>query len=89
MRSDDACPQATNSSAPDPTLRSRPSRAGQEIIASILARNLEDRQRGWSLDSDGVYGPASRTVCTSLQRQERLNTDGIVGPKTWEITFAG
>jgi len=45
-------------------------------------------KRGWALNPNGVYGPESRTACLSLQRQEGLVGDGIVGPKTWEATFA-
>jgi peptidoglycan hydrolase-like protein with peptidoglycan-binding domain len=45
-------------------------------------------KRGWAINPNGVYGPESRTACISLQRQEGLVGDGIVGPKTWEATFA-
>jgi hypothetical protein len=48
----------------------------------------EMTSRGWVLNPDGVYGPDSKTACTSLQRQESLPTDGIVGPKTWQVTFS-
>lgn len=46
------------------------------------------RERGWTLDADGVYGQDSRRACLSLQRQEGMIPDGIVGPRTWQATFA-
>jgi lysozyme len=45
------------------------------------------RERGWPLDLDGVYGSRCRIACISLQRQEGLASDGVVGPRTWEVTF--
>ncbi len=43
---------------------------------------------GWPLHEDGAYGPACKRACLSLQRQLGLTPDGIVGPKTWQATFA-
>jgi peptidoglycan hydrolase-like protein with peptidoglycan-binding domain len=45
------------------------------------------RERGWPLDLDGVYGAQCRLACISLQRQEGLATDGVIGPRTWQATF--
>jgi len=56
--------------------------------ADVRQWQAQMRARGWSLEPDGDYGPASRTACISLQREEGLEPDGIVGPKTWAATFA-
>jgi lysozyme len=44
-------------------------------------------KRGWTLNANGVYDADSRTACVSLQRQDGLVVDGIVGSKTWQATF--
>ncbi|MFF7368928.1 N-acetylmuramoyl-L-alanine amidase [Streptomyces tricolor] len=46
------------------------------------------RERGWSLDADGVYGSRSRQVCLAFQKEKRLTADGIVGPATWQAAWS-
>ncbi len=43
---------------------------------------------GYSLTVDGKYGKLSKAACVKLQQERGLKADGIVGPKTWEATFA-
>jgi hypothetical protein len=43
---------------------------------------------GFSLVPDGKYGPKSKAVCIQFQKSKGLQADGVVGPKTWEATFA-
>ncbi len=45
-------------------------------------------QRGFPIDTDGVYGPQSRNACAAFQRNQGLVPDGIVGRDTWNATFA-
>lgn len=45
------------------------------------------RERGWKLDADGVYGPATKDVVTSFQREKKLTVDGILGPATWRALW--
>ncbi len=45
------------------------------------------RERGWEIDVDGAYGPASKDVCRRFQRQQGIEDDGIVGPVTWRLTW--
>jgi hypothetical protein len=50
------------------------------------------RTRGWSIDVDGWYGPASAKICDQFQRDSsdhgwNLDVDGIVGPATWDAAF--
>ncbi|MET8155713.1 N-acetylmuramoyl-L-alanine amidase [Sphaerisporangium sp. NPDC005289] len=44
-------------------------------------------KRGFTIDADGAYGPASREVCLDFQKQQKLDADGIVGRQTWNASF--
>ena len=44
--------------------------------------------RGWTIDTDGIYGPASEQTAEAFQREKGLTADGLVGPSTWEATWA-
>lgn len=43
--------------------------------------------RGWHLDVDDEYGPASAQVCTQFQAEKGLAVDGVVGPETWAAAW--
>lgn len=45
------------------------------------------RSRGWRIDADGWYGPASERVCRQFQAEKRLQVDGRVGPDTWRAAW--
>ncbi|HEX2314822.1 MAG TPA: peptidoglycan-binding domain-containing protein [Thermomonospora sp.] len=45
------------------------------------------KERGWAIAVDGWYGPESESACRELQRAERIEVDGIVGPVTWAATW--
>lgn len=42
---------------------------------------------GFSLATDGAYGPQSKAACIAFQRNRGLSADGIVGPRTWQLAF--
>lgn len=44
---------------------------------------------GYSLDSDGKFGPATETVLKAFQAANGLAVDGVCGPKTWSVLTAG
>ncbi len=44
--------------------------------------------RGWAIDVDGDYGPKSKQVCLSFQKEKGFSPDGIVGPETWSGAWA-
>ncbi|HEY0736265.1 MAG TPA: peptidoglycan-binding protein [Herpetosiphonaceae bacterium] len=41
------------------------------------------RQRGYSLDADGDFGPITKSKVVAFQQANGLAADGIVGPNTW------
>lgn len=43
---------------------------------------------GYSLGVDSAYGPASESACRDFQGKQGLGVDGVVGPDTWNATFA-
>lgn len=45
------------------------------------------QKRGFNITTDGAYGPQSKAVCIAFQRNMGLSPDGIVGPRTWELSF--
>lgn len=45
------------------------------------------RARGWTIDVDDVYGPASAAVALSFQQEKGLEADGVVGPATWDAAW--
>jgi peptidoglycan hydrolase-like protein with peptidoglycan-binding domain len=56
--------------------------------ADVLAWQKRMSERGFVLGVDGLYGPESKKRCTEFQQQQGIGADGIVGPITWERTFA-
>lgn len=46
--------------------------------------------RGWSGIGavDGMYGPASQTVCRQFQQEKGLSADGLCGPQTWAASWS-
>jgi hypothetical protein len=43
--------------------------------------------RGWHIDVDDQYGPASAEVCRQFQAEKGLEVDGVVGPITWDAAW--
>jgi hypothetical protein len=43
--------------------------------------------RGWSIDADGWYGPASAETARQFQAEKGLTQDGVVGPQTWNAAW--
>lgn len=47
----------------------------------LVQQRLKDR--GWSIDVDGQFGPGTDSIVRAFQREKNLTPDGIVGPQTW------
>jgi hypothetical protein len=46
------------------------------------------RDRGWTIDADGEFGPGTDAVVRAFQSNKHLEVDGAVGPLTWDALWA-
>jgi hypothetical protein len=56
--------------------------------ADVRTWQQKMHDRGWSIDVDQVYGPASEGICRQFQSEKGLAVDGLVGPETWATTWS-
>src|SRR5699024_4508114 len=45
------------------------------------------RDRGWTINPDGLYGPQTRKVARAFQSEKGLAVDGLIGAKTWAAAW--
>ena len=57
----------------------RPYTRGEDVKALQVALQA----RGFSGDTDGVFGPMTDVLVKQFQRKANLKDDGVVGPSTW------
>jgi hypothetical protein len=43
--------------------------------------------RGWTIVTDGMFGPGSSSVARQFQAEKGLSQDGLVGPQTWRASW--
>jgi len=55
-----------------------------EVVRTVQQRL---RDRGWTIDVDGQFGPQTEGVVRQFQREKGLTVDGIVGPITWRALW--
>jgi len=60
-----------------PTLYFGNSGVAVRVLQQLLVAN------GYAVRVDGIYGALTETACQSLQNQQNLGVDGIVGQQTW------
>jgi predicted chitinase len=47
-------------------------------------------RRGWDVGKlDGAFGDKCYAACRGFQRNQKVATDGRVGPTTWDLTWTG
>jgi N-acetylmuramoyl-L-alanine amidase len=60
-------------------------------MQGVSVRQIQERLNSLGanprLVADGVFGPRTEAAVVAFQRQRGLNTDGIVGPITWNALF--
>lgn len=54
----------------------------------MYSEELKEWQKAAGLTPDGWFGNGSKIKVMQIQKEFGLSQDGILGPKTWEITFA-
>jgi peptidoglycan hydrolase-like protein with peptidoglycan-binding domain len=79
-----AAPAPTAPPFPGRLLRFPPVMKGEDV----LAWQKRMAERGFTLAVDGMFGPESKRIAKEFQQQQGIGVDGVVGPITWERTFA-
>lgn len=60
-------------------------RLRQQYRADVVSVQQAMTNMGHPVDVDGHYGPVTEAAVTSVQRDQGLAADGVVGPNTWAI----
>lgn len=55
--------------------------------ANVKTWQARMKQRGWSIDVDGYYGPDMRKVVVAFQKEKKVSADGDIGPVTWALPW--
>lgn len=55
--------------------------------SAVMTWQTQMALRGWNIEADGLYGPASATTCRQFQAEKGLSSDGLCGPITWSATW--
>lgn len=64
--------------------RTNPLTRGNDVLAWQRRMKL----LGFTLDTDGIFGPRSEAVLKRFQRQEKLTADGVLGPVSWRAAWS-
>lgn len=81
---------------PLPEVGPAPPWPGRYFVLTSPLRSGEDVKtwqahmavRGWPIEVDGFYGPQGYSMCKTFQQEKGLPADGVVGPQTWNATWA-
>ncbi|MEV4378979.1 peptidoglycan-binding protein [Streptosporangium sp. NPDC049644] len=76
-------PPEPHPSFPGRTLKQPPIMKGEDV--RTWQRRMRDR--GWNIDVDGLYGPASSDVCAKFQKEKGLPVTGAVDRATWDAAW--
>ena len=54
----------------------------------MKSEELKEWQKAVGLTADGWFGNGSKRKVLELQKEFGLQEDGVLGKKTWDISFA-
>jgi len=81
--------------APEPPVPTAPPFPGRIITQPPVMTGEDVRtwqaqmfRRGWLIDDDGAFGPASERVLRAFQAEKGMMVDGELGPKSWRAAWA-
>lgn len=82
--------------APAPAASGYPAWPGRYLVlrdppmtgGDITTWQTKMAERGWHLAADGVYGEESASIAEQFQEEKGLTVDGIIGPQSWNATWA-
>lgn len=55
--------------------------------ANLRTWQARMRKRGWKIDVDGLYGPATKSVAQRFQKSKGLPDTGGIGVRTWDAAW--
>jgi hypothetical protein len=55
--------------------------------ADLATWQRQMKVRGWSIETDGLYGPNTAKVASQFQKEKRLTVDGKIGKQTWDTAW--
>ncbi len=79
-------PESTKSTAPTYpgyTLLFNP----DKVDPNVRTWQTQMARRGWTIGTDGIFGPETLRVVRAFQEEKRLGTDGEIGPITWRAAW--
>jgi len=60
---------------------------GERGHPGLLAWQKQMRNRGWTIGTDGIYGPQTEGVARAFQDEKHLGVDGKIGLQTWNAAW--
>lgn len=55
--------------------------------ADVKTWQIQMKKRGWRIETDGEFGPASERVLRLFQEEKGMMVDGELGPKSWRAAW--
>jgi hypothetical protein len=58
------------------------------IGTDVRTWQTQMKKRGWTIEMDGKFGPASERVLRAFQEEKGIVVDGELGPESWRAAWA-